>query len=107
MTTPTDDLERLLAATEWFQLHQCDGIACQLCEAIPAVAEFVRAREVLWKSAVGNSDRMAAELTALRAVRDVAELLQGRLDHHFGGTSDWKEQEMLREALATAEKVKP
>ena len=40
-----------------------------------------------------------AELEQLRKIKQAAINLQSRLDDHFGGTYDWKEQAELRAAL--------
>ena len=41
----------------------------------------------------------AAELARLQRIEQAASKLQSRLDDHFGGTYDWKEQAELRDAL--------
>jgi hypothetical protein len=41
------------------------------------------------------------ELERLRKIEQAAINLQSRLDDHFGGTYDWKEQAELRSALDT------
>ena len=44
-------------------------------------------------------DRLQAGNARLRLVESAAKKLQSRLDEHFGGTDDWKEQAELRAAL--------
>ena len=51
------------------------------------------------REAAAELAELQADNARLRLVESAAKKLQSRLDEHFGGTDDWKEQAELRAAL--------
>ena len=80
------------------EARKCDALSAELT-ALRAEVERLTAQGVLLKSVVGNSDRMAAEITALRAVRDASK--QARMTN----TDD--AIEALDAAIAAADSGRP